>query len=71
MSKIEEKLKTLIEQNTERAKKVEELTNQIEQFKQGIQVLKEEHDFTRGQIVALQDLAAESEESDSKSKGKK
>ena len=69
MSKIEEKLKTLIEQNQERAKKVEELTNQIENFKQGIAALKEEHDFTRGQIVALQDLS--SEESDSKVKGKK
>ena len=56
MSNIDDKIKELVEQNNDRVKKVEELTQQIESFKQGIAQIKEEHDFTRGQIVALQGL---------------
>ena len=56
MKAIDDKIKTLMEENNARVKKVEELTQQIEAFKQGIAAVKEEHDFTRGQIVALQEL---------------
>ena len=54
--KTNEKLDTLIVQNSERVKKVEELTTQIEQCRQAITALKEEHDFTRGQITLLQEM---------------
>ena len=42
-------------------KKVEELTQQVEQCKAAIATLKEEHDFTRGQITLLNDLAEEAQ----------
>ncbi len=64
MSKIKDKLAALIEENNSRVQKVEEMTMQIETLKTGIATLKEQHDFTRGQISALQDL----EEGDSKEK---
>ena len=54
--KLNEKLDSLVAENNERVKKVEELNTQIDQCKQAIQVLKEEHDFTRGQITLLTDM---------------
>jgi peptidoglycan hydrolase CwlO-like protein len=53
---LKSKLSKLIESNNERVKKVDEMSGQIEQLKTGIATLKEQHDFTRGQISALQDL---------------
>ena len=69
-NQIDEKIKALVEANNDRVKKVEELTQQIESFKQGIAQIKEEHDFTRGQIVALQGLEDDSSTAKPKAKVK-
>ena len=61
MSKGNDKLETLINENNERVKKVQELTEQVEQCKAAIAALKEEHDFTRGQITMLQEITDTSE----------
>ena len=53
---VNDKLDTLVSENNERVKKVEELTQQIEQCKAAINQLKEEHDFTRGQITLLTEM---------------
>tara|TARA_B100000131_G_C17779968_1_gene476853 strand:+ start:109 stop:318 length:210 start_codon:yes stop_codon:yes gene_type:complete len=57
-----EKLEGLVAENNERVKKVEQLTDQIEQCKAAINQLKEEHDFTRGKITLLNDLMGTPEE---------
>tara|TARA_Y100000592_G_C5465494_1_gene316467 strand:- start:1669 stop:1875 length:207 start_codon:yes stop_codon:yes gene_type:complete len=51
-----DKLDTLVAENNERVQKVEELSQQIEQCKAAINQLKEEHDFTRGQITLLTEM---------------
>jgi len=56
MSNIKDKLAELIDQNNTRVKQVDEMGMQIEQLKTNIAALKEEHDFTRGKIAALQEL---------------
>ena len=57
-----EKLEGLVAENNERVKKVEQLTDQIEQCKAAINQLKEEHDFTRCKITLLNDLMGTPEE---------
>ena len=59
---IKDKISTLVTANNERVQKVDELTNQIENIKAAIAGLKEQHDFTRGQIAALQGVEGESAE---------
>ena len=59
--KTDDRLQKLVKENNERVKKVEELTQQVEQCKAAIATLKEEHDFTRGQITLLNDLAEEAQ----------
>ena len=71
MSKIKEKLEVLVNQNNERVQKVDEMTGQIKQLEQAITALKEAHDFTRGQIAALQELEAEAAVVPSKAKKEK
>ena len=58
-SQNNERLNNLVEQQNDRVRKVDELTQQIEQCKAAIQQLKEEHDYTRGQINLLQELDKE------------
>ena len=57
--KTDDRLQKLVKENNERVKKVEELTQQVEQCKAAIATLKEEHDYTRGQINLLQELDKE------------
>ena len=58
-SQSNDRLNKLVEQQNDRVRKVDELTQQIEQCKAAIQQLKEEHDYTRGQINLLQELDKE------------
>lgn len=64
MSKTKDKLEKLIQDNQERAKRVEEMVSQIAALREAINTIKEEHDFTRGQIVALEELLNEEPEKD-------
>tara|TARA_Y100001937_G_scaffold128294_1_gene203771 strand:+ start:1858 stop:2076 length:219 start_codon:yes stop_codon:yes gene_type:complete len=71
MSKIKDKLAELIDQNNTRVKQVDEMGMQIEQLKTNIAALKEEHDFTRGKIAALQELEEADNEKAATTKTKK
>ena len=62
-SQSNDRLNKLVEQQNDRVRKVDELTQQIEQCKAAIQQLKEEHDYTRGQINLLQELDKEAMDS--------
>lgn len=53
------RLESLVKEQNDRVQKVEELTSQIDQCKAAIAQLKEEHDYTRGQITLLQDMMTE------------
>ena len=55
----QERLETLVKEQNDRVQKVEELTVQIDNYKAAIAQLKEEHDYTRGQITLLQDMMSE------------
>ena len=55
------RLESLVKEQNDRVQKVEELTGQIDQCKAAIAQLKEEHDYTRGQITLLQDMMTEEE----------
>ena len=70
MSNVDDKLNKLTEENNARVKKVEELSQQIEACKQAIAQLKEEHDFTRGQIVLMNEIKSEENTSSTKAKTK-
>ena len=50
------KLDELVAANNDRVKKVQELQDQMAQIREAVSVLKEEHDFTRGQITLLQEM---------------
>ena len=65
------RLESLVKEQNDRVLKVEELTSQIDQCKAAIAQLKEEHDYTRGQITLLQDMMTEEEETTSKTSAPK
>ena len=58
---IKDRIQTLKTEQEDRVKTVEQLNTRIAEMRDGIAQLKEAHDYTRGQLEALESLVAPEE----------
>ncbi|MBC8436860.1 hypothetical protein H8D85_00900 [bacterium] len=57
-TEIKDRIQTLKTEQEDRVKTVEQLNTRISEMREGIAQLKEAHDYTRGQLEALESLVA-------------